>query len=134
MKHLLLAIISSLFFATSNAQNKYPVYCEVMAYNFWGVGKVNITIDLGDEQIGAICDTNQKQVKFNSHIDAINHMAKLGWAVKETYFLSEQKDKVLHFLLVKYITDDKQKYDGIYIKPKNKKEKYTPGKNGDDMY
>ena len=116
------------------AQKTRPAYCEVMAYNFWGVGKVYITIDLGAERNGTICDENQKPVKFNSHIDALNYMAKLGWAVKDTYSLSVIKEEVLHFLLVKEVTDDGQISEGIYVKPKKKKEPYKPGKSGDDMY
>lgn len=116
------------------AQKAHPAYCEVMAYNFWGVGKVYITIDLGAERNGTICDDNQKPVKFNSHIDALNYMSKLGWRVKDTYFLSELKDKVLHFLLVKDVTDDSQISEGIYVKPKKTKEPYKPGKDGDGVY
>ena len=116
------------------AQKTRPAYCEVMAYNFWGVGKVYITIDLGAERNGTICDENQKPVKFNSHIDALNYMAKLGWAVKDTYSLSVIKEEVLHFLLVKEVTDDSQISEGIYVKPQKKKEPYKPGKNGDDLY
>lgn len=116
------------------SQTTRPAYCEVMAWNFWGVGKVYITIDLGAERKGTICDANQKPVKFNSPIDALNYMAKLGWAVKDTYFLSELKDKVLHFLLVKEVTDDSQISEGIYVKPKKQKEPYKPGKDGDELY
>ena len=116
------------------AQKPHPAYCEVMAYNFWGVGKVYITIDLGAERNGTICYADQKPVKFNSPIDALNYMAKLGWAVKDTYFLTEVKDKVLHFLLVKEVTDDSQISEGIYVKPKKKKEPYKRGKGGDDIY
>ena len=116
------------------AQKTHPAYCEVMAYNFWGVGKVYITIDLGAERNGTICDENQKPVKFNSHIDALNYMAKLGWAVKDTYSLSVIKEEVLHFLLVKEVTDDSQISEGIYVKPQKKKEPYKPGKGGDDLY
>lgn len=131
-KYLLIFMLSVTSIAY--AQKTHPAYCEVMAYNFWGVGKVYITIDLGAERNGTICDDNQKPVKFNSHIDALNYMSKLGWRVKDTYFLSELKDKVLHFLLVKDVTDDSQISEGIYVKPKKTKESYKPGKDGDGVY
>ena len=129
--NLILVVSTSIF-----AQQSRPAYCDVMAFNFWGVGKVNITIDLGADRNGTICDDKGKVVKFNSPVDALNYMAKLGWAVKDTYFLSSDigKQKVLHFLLVKQVTDDSQIGEGIYVKPKKKKEPYKPGKNGDDMY
>ena len=133
MRKYLFIIMLSLA-SIAYAQKPRPAYCEVMAYNFWGVGKVYITIDLGAERNGTICDENQKPVKFNSPIDALNYMAKLGWAVKDTYFLSGLKDKILHFLLVKEVTDDSQISEGIYVKPKKQKEPYKPGKNGDDLY
>ena len=116
------------------SQTTRPAYCEVMAYNFWGVGKVYITIDLGAERKGSICDANKKSVKFNSPIDALNYMAKLGWSVKDTYFLSEMNQKVLHFLLVKQVTDDSQISEGIYVRPKKEKKEIERGKEGDDMY
>ena len=133
-KRIFLFLVALIAIQNLSAQNPRPAYCEVMAYNFWGVGKVYITIDLGAERNGTICDADQKPVKFNSHIDALNYMSKLGWSVKDTYFLSELKDKVLHFLLVKQVTDDAQISEGIYVKSKKKKEPYKPGKSGDDMY
>nr|DAK51003.1 MAG TPA: hypothetical protein [Caudoviricetes sp.] len=128
---IMLVVSTSIF-----AQQSRPVYCDVMAFNFWGFGKVNITIDLGENRYGTICDDKGKATKFNTTIDALNYMSKLGWSVKDTYFLSSDmgKQKVLHFLLVKQVTDDSQISEGIYVKPKKKKEPYKPGKNGDDMY
>ena len=133
MKKYLFILMLSLA-SIAYAQKTRPAYCEMMAYNFWGVGKVYITIDLGAERNGTICDADQKPVKFNSPIDALNYLAKLGWAVKDTYFLSGLKDKVLHFLLVKEVIDDSQISEGIYVKPKKQKEPYKPGKDGDDLY
>lgn len=128
---IMLVVSTSIF-----AQQSRPVYCDVMAFNFWGFGKVNITIDLGENRYGTICDDKGKATKFNTTIDALNYMSKLGWSVKDTYFLSSDisKQKVLHFLLVKQVTDDSQISEGIYVKPKKEKEPYKFGKNGDDMY
>ena len=38
MRKILLFIALAIA-SLANAQNKRPAYCEVMAYNFWGVGK-----------------------------------------------------------------------------------------------
>ena len=133
MRKILLFIALAIA-SLANAQNKRPAYCQIMASNFWGVGKVYISIDLGEEREGTICDDKNKPVKFNTPIDALNYMAKLGWSVKETYFLTGIKDNILHFLLEKQVTDDSQISEGIYIKPKKKKEPYKPGANGDDVY
>ena len=133
MRKILLFIALAIA-SLANAQNKRPAYCEVVASNFWGVGKVYISIDLGNERIGTICDDKNKPVKFNTPIDALNYMSKLGWSVKGTYYLTELKQLVLHYLLEKEVTDDSQISEGIYIKPKKKKEPYKPGANGDDVY
>lgn len=116
------------------SQTTRPAYCDVMAWNFWGFGKVYITIDLGAERYGSICDEKHKSIKFNTAIDALNYMSKLGWSVKDTYYLSEGKQKVLHFLLVKQVTDDSQISEGIYVRPKKEKTEHERGKEGDDMY
>lgn len=92
-----------------------------------------MTIDLGAEHNGTILTEDRKAMKFNSIIDVLNYMSKLGWRVKDSYYLSEEvsKQKVLHYLLEKMITDDSQITDGISV---GKPEKYRPGASGDDMY
>lgn len=117
-------------------QTTRPAYCEIVAYDMHLFKQgVSIGIDLGAERKGTIVDKNGKRVEFHSPIDALNYMAKLGWSVKDTYFLTSiDKSKVLHFLLVKEVTDDSQISEGIYVKPKKQKEPYKPGKDGDELY
>lgn len=131
---LLLALSASSFAQQSQPiEKERPVYCDVMAYNFWGVGKVRVIIDLGADRNGTILTEDKKAMKFNSIIDVLNYMSKLGWHVKDSYYLSEEvsKQKVLHYLLEKMITDDEQITEGISV---GKPEKWKPGQTGDDMY
>lgn len=121
------------FSISSFAQESRPAYCEITAYSFLSFGKVRAQIDLGASRYGTIVDENGKQMKFNSTVDILNYMSRLGWKVTQTYFISTPgtKQQVLRYLLEKQITDDSQISEGIYVK---QPEKYEPGKNGDDMY
>ena len=57
---------------------KYPVYCSLKGYNFWGVGKVKVQLDLGykTSNFETLLDENGKQIKFNTMMEVINYMAK----------------------------------------------------------
>ena len=117
-----------------HAQTPRPAYCEITTVNasLFGTGKDRVVIDLGAERKGTLVDDRGKPLKFNSHIDVLNHMSLLGWKVVQTYFYNDvSKQKVLRFLMEKQVTEDSQIQDGIFIKVP---EKYTPGKSGDDMY
>ena len=129
-----LSLLLILMLGGINAQEPRPAYCDLMAFNAFGGSKVYITIDLGQEHTGTICCSQNKPVKFNSYIDALNYMATLGWKVKDTYFLPETKQQVLHFLLEKTVATDAQIREGIYVKPPKEKVPYKPGQTGDDMY
>ena len=128
---LLLAITLS-----ASAQTSRPTYCDLLASNFWGGRNVYITLDLGALGYGSILDEDNTAHKFKGVVDALNYMARLGWSVKREYYLTEEKQKVLHFLLEKQITDDSQITEGIHIKQTEPKERKThkPGANGDDIY
>lgn len=50
---------------------KYPVYCDLKAYNFWGVGKVKVMLDMGAVSNGggsfeSLYGEDGKQIKFNT--------------------------------------------------------------------
>lgn len=128
---LLLAITIS-----ASAQKTRPVYCDLLSSNFWGSRNVYITLDLGALGYGSILNDDNTAHKFKGVVDALNYMARLGWSVKSEYYLTEGKQKVLHFLLEKLITDDRQITEGIHIKQTEPKERktYKRGANGDDIY
>jgi hypothetical protein len=33
--------------AHAQTEERHTVYCELMGYNFWGVGKVKVQLDMG---------------------------------------------------------------------------------------
>jgi hypothetical protein len=111
-------------------------YCQLLASNLWGGRNVYITLDLGEHGFGSIIDTSGKAKKFHGTIDALNHMASLGWKVKEQYILTIRSKQVQHFLLEKAITDTTQILEGIYIKQRDRSliERPKPGASGDDIY
>lgn len=133
MRHIILLLLIIIPMGAI-AQTPRPAYCEITTISS-GLfsSKSNVIIDLGSEHKGTIIDQNGKAMKFNSHIDILNFMSRLGWKVCHTYSYSDTSSKqhVIRFLLEKTITDDSQIQEGISIK---KPEKYTPGKNGDDIY
>lgn len=102
---------------------KYPVYCDLKAYNFWGVGKVKVILDMGAVTNGggsfeSLFGEDGKQIKFNTVMAAVNYMAKRGWKLDKTYYITEGVGKaVLHYVLVKRVKDDSEIREGIITKP-----------------
>ena len=96
---------------------KYPVYCSVKGYNFWGVGKVKVQLDLGNKtsNFESLLDENGKQIKFNTIMEVINYMAKRGWELDQVCFFTEgmSKTNVANYIMKKYITDDQQIREGL---------------------
>lgn len=116
---LFIALLLPLMAAAQGVEGKRPVYCDMMAYNFWGIGKVRIILDMGDRKAGqefeTILNENGKQRKFNTMMEALNYMGERGWRVIETYFLAEMKQKVIHYLLEKWITDESERKEGLIL-------------------
>lgn len=96
---------------------KYPVYCSLKGYNFWGVGKVKVQLDLGNKSgnFESLLDENGKQIKFNTMMEVINYMAKRGWELDKVCFFTEgmSKTNVANYIMKKYVTDDSEIRAGI---------------------
>lgn len=123
MKKVFIIIMMALMSLGAQAQSvnqpgeKYPVYCSVKGYNFWGVGKVKVQLDLGykTSNFETLLDENGKQIKFNTMMEVINYMAKRGWELDQVCFFTEgmSKTNVANYILKKYITDDSEIRAGI---------------------
>ena len=123
MKKVFIIIMMALMSLGAQAQSvnqpgeKYPVYCSVKGYNFWGVGKVKVQLDLGykTSNFETLLDENGKQIKFNTMMEVINYMAKRGWELDQVCFFTEgmTKTNVANYILKKYITDDSEIRAGI---------------------
>ena len=63
---ILMAFVVAVCCAQAQSVNqpgeKYPVYCSVKGYNFWGVGKVKVQLDLG-----------YKTSNFETLLDQVQH-------------------------------------------------------------
>lgn len=119
----------------TDSDGRYPVYCTIMCSNFWGIGKVNATMDFGGGRtwMGSICyivDDDGHRMKFTSNMGAVNYMAKRGWKLDKTVFLTEGKSNVLYYIMVKYVKDDSEITAGINYKSKDP----VREKTGDDMF
>lgn len=101
---------------------KYPVYCDLKAYNFWGVGKVKVMLDMGAVSNGggsfeSLYGEDGKQIKFNTVMAAVNYMAKKGWILDKTYYVTEGAGRaVLHYVLVKRVKNDNEIREGLITK------------------
>lgn len=114
---LLVAVCCAQAQSVNQPGEKYPVYCSVKGYNFWGVGKVKVQLDLGNKtsNFESLLDENGKQIKFNTMMEVINYMAKRGWELDQVCFFTEgmSKTNVANYILKKYITDDQQIREGL---------------------
>lgn len=117
------------------ANGKRPVYCDVMGYNFWGVGKVKVRLDIGTG-ISSLYDADGKILKFESMMTVLDYLGKRGWRCIDNYFIGEKSGRVIHYLLEKWVTSDEEKTEGLLLKNDvdEKKEPYKSGQGGDDMY
>ena len=55
-------------------EGKRPVYCNVMGYNFWGVGKVKVRLDMGDGRFSSLYDEQGKALKFGTMMSVLDYM------------------------------------------------------------
>ena len=123
MKKVFIIMMMALMSLGAQAQSvnqpgeKYPVYCSVKGYNFWGVGKVKVQLDLGykTSNFETLLDENGKQIKFNTMMEVINYMAKRGWELDQVCFFTEgmSKTNVANYILKKYIKDESEIRAGI---------------------
>ena len=146
MKHLIIATLVAIASLSAMAQQKkpYPVYCNVMGYNFWGAGKVKVQLDMGRFTKGkgyeSIYQPDGKKMKFHTMMAVLNYMSERGWKCVGTYFISEPTGgKVVHYLLEKYINDPEEMKEGLILREESEKldeeEKAEYEKNRvDDLY
>lgn len=105
-------------------QEPYKVYCQIVGSETL-TGDVKIRIDFGQDKSdnSKIVDKEGNDIKFNSMIDAVNYVAKKGWAFEQTYAYREGNSSVYHYMFSKMVTDDSQIRGDIRIKEDFKKKK-----------
>ena len=127
MKKLIILFVVALMSVSAQAQSvsnpgeKYPVYCAVKGYNFWGVGKVKVMLDFGakTKSFETLIGEDGKQIKFNTMMEVINYMAKRGWELDRTYVVSEgmSKQNVINYVLKKYVVSDDEIRKDLVTEP-----------------
>ena len=85
---------------------KVEQYCEVVATGRFLSTKVTIEIDYGEEKSiwkdNRVKEEDGKVKKFNSVIDALNYLGKLGWKLVNAFPVSEASGpKVYHYVFRK---------------------------------
>ena len=129
MKRLILIATSMLFTLNMYAQNR--VFCEIVERTNL-TKKVEVTIDFGQKREKAmrkqsLVDDNGESIIFNSKIDALNHMNKLGWQFLQAYTVVSGSDgdsrSCIHWLLYKDVKSDEDPYKGITTKEIHEKGK-----------
>lgn len=99
----------------------YPVYCTIMGYNFWGVGKVKVKLDLGTAAYGKDFESlydkeTGKKIKFNTMMAVINYMSKRGWTLDQVTSYQENnlsKSNVIHYIMKKMVKNDEEIREGL---------------------
>ena len=69
-----------------------------------------------------LVDENGKKITFNSMVDAMNYMGKLGWEFEQAYVVTTNNQNVYHWLLSKDVVDNDEAEEGITTKGQFKKQ------------
>lgn len=111
-KILVLAFVFVCASFTAIAQSK--IYCELLGTQGFLTKKVTISIDFGQQtklfSDNRLVDDKGEVIVFNSMIDAMNYMGKLGWEFEQAYVVTlgagSGAQNVYHWLLSKYVGDE----------------------------
>ncbi len=102
---LLLVCFFPLFLIAQTDTTMVEQYCQVKCESPLFSGKVVIYIDQGDKknlhQEKRLRDENDKLVKFNTVIDALNYMGKKGWTLVNAYPLTSVGNTPVYYYIFK---------------------------------
>ena len=122
---VLFVLISAMYSADAQTivapEGKYEVFCDVMG-NSSGFGRVKAKLDMGRSKTNDDYEyiyENGKKKKFNSMMEVLDYMAKRGWHLHSTFVVTQSASQnVLHFLMVKFVSDDSQIDEGLELSTK----------------
>lgn len=147
MRKILFMLVMALMSLGAQAQSvtkpgePYSAYCEIMGYNFWGVGKVKVQLDMGkytnSKGFDSLYDSEGKKMKFNTMMAVLNFMGERGWKCIGTYYVTRGSTHVVHYLMEKQVSSSDEITEGLTlredIEPIVEERKSRRG-NGDDIY
>ncbi len=119
---LLLLLFAPVLYAKDKKQKKTPrpgptprteEYCILLArVTFGGLGsKVTVTVDFGQNPDSKWFDAvvlkheDGKPIKFESVIDALNHMNSYGWELMNAFPMSSKQGTAYHYLMRRKISE-----------------------------
>jgi hypothetical protein len=98
------------------------VYAELVGTgtNFFGTNKnVKVALDLGQYQSAFksynIQDENNKDIKFNSMVGAMNYMGERGWKFVQAYIVTQSNQNVYHWLMYRDLKPGENIMDGLNV-------------------
>lgn len=99
------------------------VYAELVGTgtNILGTNKnVKVALDLGQYQSAFkgynLQDENNKDIKFNSMVAAMNYMGQRGWKFIQAYVVTHGNQNVYHWLMYKDLKPGENIMDGLNVK------------------
>lgn len=121
---LLVSFLMFTFSSVASAEEPTQrVYAELLGTgtNFLNLNKnVKVSVDLGQFQSATkaytLLDENEKDIKFNNMVAAMNYMGERGWKFVQAYVVTVSNQNVLHWLLYKDVTDPAQIKEGLNVK------------------
>lgn len=147
MRRISLIWLLFLFVSTIQAQDKYPVYCDVYLFGERSLSKnATIGFDFGFDRNVDLLDENGKKMKFPSVFSAVNYLAKKGWklfsAVSSTntaqiILLDKTLNNipmVMHYIMTKDVASDDEILDGLNVTKHKKNLEYKEKKMSNDGY
>ena len=111
---LLMLVLSN--FAYSQKDEMHRVYCELLGSSKFLSTKVTVSVDFGQDGNmweSKLVDENGKAMTFNSMVDAMNYMGRLGWKIEQSYVVTVGQQNVYHWLLSKEILENEAIKDGF---------------------
>ena len=114
-------IVLAILTMAAIAQEPYKAYCEIVGTGNITGTKVKIEVDFGQKAKWAtpnarfLVDENGEKMNFNSMIDAVNYLAKLGWELILAYPVTPTQG--MSKMTVKYILEEaKPLFEEVFIK------------------
>ena len=112
MKKLLFVIVALFVAVAASAQNK--VFCELVGIQGLFTKKVNVSVDFGQESKlfsnEQLVDEKGNIITFNSMVDAMNYMSKLGWEFEQAYIVTVGSDSssstFYHWIISKVVDEN----------------------------
>ena len=112
MKKFLLTLAIAAICTSVFGQGK--IYCELVGTQIPFSKKVTVQVDFGQQSKlfsnNSLVDENGDAIVFNSMVDAMNYMGKLGWDFEQAYVVTMgsggSAQNVYHWLLSKLVGED----------------------------